>query len=35
MSNRQEDALLTDANYQEKMAQGLCNGILQYYQKEE
>lgn len=35
MSNRQEDVLLTDANYQEKMAQGLCNGILQYYQKEE
>ena len=35
MSNRQEDAMLADADYQEKMAQGLCQGILRYYQEQE
>ena len=30
MTNREEDALLTDADYQQKMAQGICNGIVQY-----
>lgn len=29
LSNPQEDSLLNDASYQEKLAQGLCNGILE------
>ena len=28
MSNPQEDKLLNDENYQNKLSQGLCNGIL-------
>ncbi len=39
MTNRREDELLVDADYQQKMAQGLCNGIMEYFeskaQKEE
>lgn len=33
MTNKEEDALLTDPDYQVKMAQGICNGILAYYEK--
>ena len=33
MTNKEEDALLTDSDYQVKMAQGICNGILAYYEK--
>lgn len=29
LSNPEEDSLLNDASYQEKIAQGLCNGILE------
>lgn len=28
MSNKEEDQLLNDSDYQEKLAEGLCNGIL-------
>ena len=31
LSNPAEDALLSDPAFQEKMAQGLFNGILQYF----
>ena len=29
LSNPEEDSLLNDSSYQEKIAQGLCNGILE------
>lgn len=32
MSNAQEDKLLNDDSYQDKLAQGLCNGILEALQ---
>lgn len=32
MSNREEDLKLTDSDYQEKMAQGLLNGILKFFE---
>lgn len=32
MSNKKEDQLLSDSNYQEKLAEGLCNGILESLQ---
>lgn len=33
MSNKEEDYLLADAAYQKKMAKGLCNGIVQYFEQ--
>lgn len=32
MTNKKEDYLLTDSDYQKKMAQGLLNGILRYFE---
>ncbi|OOM79061.1 N-acetylmuramoyl-L-alanine amidase [Clostridium sp. BL-8] len=32
MSNKEEDKLLSDSDYQEKLAEGLCNGILKSLQ---
>lgn len=32
MTNKQEDLLLTDSAYQKKMARGLLNGILRYFE---
>ena len=32
MTNKEEDYLLTDPDYQKKMAQGLLNGILRYFE---
>lgn len=31
MSNPDEDMLLTDAEFQKKMAKGICNGIINYF----
>jgi N-acetylmuramoyl-L-alanine amidase len=31
MTNKQEDKLLATSNYQEKMAQGMADGIDAYY----
>ena len=31
MTNREEDEKLSNPEYQKKMAQGLCNGILEYF----
>ena len=32
MTNREEDEKLSNPKYQKKMAQGLCNGILEYFE---
>ena len=32
MTNKEEDYLLSDPVYQQKMAQGLCDGILRYFE---
>lgn len=32
MTNREEDEKLSNPEYQKKMAQGLCNGILEYFE---
>ncbi|MBQ1516532.1 MAG: N-acetylmuramoyl-L-alanine amidase, partial [Lachnospiraceae bacterium] len=31
MSNPDEDSLMNDPGMQDRMAQGICDGILEYY----
>jgi len=33
MSNKEEDLLLVDDGYQDKMAVGICNGVIEYLNK--